>query len=77
MGASPPLVRGGSESWTDLEQEIFGQSLLPSDLARAPAGPRGILAVAPVERVVDHDLPSGEELDMGSTDAQVRDLLMP
>ncbi len=32
--------------------------------------------MAPVQRVVDHDLPSGEELDMGSTGAGIGDLFV-
>jgi hypothetical protein len=51
--------------------------LLPSDLVRTLAGPCGVIAVAPVESVVDHDFASREELDMGSTDAQVCDFFMP
>jgi hypothetical protein len=58
------------------EQEILDQGLLESHLVSAPSGPPRVVCVSPVERVMDDHLPSGEELHVGTADAEVLNLLV-
>jgi hypothetical protein len=60
----------------NLEVELLGKRLFSSDLGRPPTGPSGIVRMAAVEGVVDHDLAPGEELDVRTAHTEVLDLLM-
>jgi hypothetical protein len=56
--------------------QFLGKGLITGDFPRPLPGPGWHIAVSSVEGVMDDDLPPGEELDVGTTDAKVGDLFM-
>lgn len=60
----------------NLEVEILGQRLFPSDFGGPLAGPSGFVRVAAVEGMVDHDLAPREELDVRPAHAEVLHFLV-